>query len=90
MAEACYFMGSKQGNKKSDGSWFGNCSFLFKNSYGDWICGGRDATGWFSDKETFIRCTSGIPVGASVKVMRDMGGHVIEMALNEEYPDLLI
>ena len=87
---ACYFMGSKQGNKKSDGSWFGNCTFLFQNQYGDWICGGRDATGWFTDKETFLSCTKDIPVGASVSVMRDMGGHIIQMALNPEYPDLLL
>lgn len=90
MSDACYFMGAKQGTKKKDGSWFGNCNFLFRNQYGDFICGGRDATGWFTDKATYDSCIAGVPVGASVTVMRDMAGHVINMALNPEFPDLLL
>lgn len=87
---AVYFMGAKQGIKKKDGSWFGNCALLFRDQYGNFVCGGQSGTAWFEDKQTFDSCTAGVAVGASISVFRDMAGHVVQLALNPEFPDLLI
>lgn len=87
---AVYFMGSKSGQKKSDGTWYGNVTLLMRNKYGDWVCGGKQGTLWFDDRKTFEDAVRGIPVGASVKVMQSVGSCEVLFALNEEYPDLVI
>ena len=86
---AVYFMGAKSGTKKKDGSFYANCSLLFKNQFGDFVCGGQYC-GWFPDKETFEACVSGLAVGTSVKVFRDMAGMIVNIAENPEFPDLLL
>ena len=87
---AVYFMGARSGKKKSNGEWFGNATLLFKNSYGNWICGGKEATVWFDDEKQFKSAIEGIPVGASVKVLTTVGSREVTFALNEEFPDLLL
>lgn len=87
---AVYFMGAKSGNKKSDGSWYGNVTLLMKNTYGDWVCGGKQGTVWFDDRKTFEDAVKGINVGQSVKVFTVVGSREVTLALNPEYPDILV
>lgn len=87
---AVYFMGAREGKKKSTGEWFGNATLLFKNNYGNWVCGGKEATIWFETKKQFDDAIKGVPVGASVKVLRAVGSSDVSFALNEEFPDLLL
>lgn len=83
---AVYFLGAKCGTKKKDSTWYGFCSLLFKNQYGGWTCD----RGWFGSEDDFKTCVSGLSLGQSVSVFRDMAGHVVQLAENPAFPDLLI
>lgn len=81
-----YFMGSRSGEAKKSGNWFGCISLLHLNAWNQWSIDPY----WVLDKNTYDVITDGLSVGCAVALTLDTEMKVTDLHVFDDVQPLLL